>query len=216
MRLLMVTPYAPHRDGIAQYALQSVARLSKEGHEVEVLSPGPSAAHHHLDLAGWRGPFALAKTIRKYDRVIIQFHPDIFYPQAAGAFQRAVITCGLILAFTRARNVEVRIHEIDYSHGRRLGLNALLLRILWRQPDQLVVHSEAEQSAFHQAFGRAESRIQMSDHGADFVVRSSVDRNAARASLGVAQDVFMFLAIGFIQPHKGFDRAIREIGRAHV
>ncbi|HEY6591795.1 MAG TPA: hypothetical protein VI751_12315, partial [Actinomycetota bacterium] len=73
MRILMVSPYPPIRDGIAAYAVQSVAALRREGHEVEVLSPGPSAAHHHLDLHGPRGPLVLARRVRGYDKVIIQF-----------------------------------------------------------------------------------------------------------------------------------------------
>ena len=76
----MVSPYPPARDGIAAYAVQAVARLRAEGHDVEVLSPGPSAAHHHLDLTGARGALALARRARRYDRVIVQFHPDVFFP----------------------------------------------------------------------------------------------------------------------------------------
>ena len=41
MRILMVTPYAPLRDGIAAYAVQQVAALRAEGNDVEVLSNGP-------------------------------------------------------------------------------------------------------------------------------------------------------------------------------
>jgi hypothetical protein len=50
VRILVVTPYPPLRDGIASYAVQLVARLRREGNDVTVLSPGPSAAHLHLDL----------------------------------------------------------------------------------------------------------------------------------------------------------------------
>ena len=76
----MVSPYPPLRDGIAAYAAQAVQALRREGHDVEVLSPGPSAAHHHLDLIGPRGALALAKRVQDYDRVIVQFHPDFFFP----------------------------------------------------------------------------------------------------------------------------------------
>ena len=50
VRILMVSPYPPIRDGIASYTVQEVAALLDAGHEVEVLSPWPSAAHHHLAL----------------------------------------------------------------------------------------------------------------------------------------------------------------------
>lgn len=205
----MVSPYPPVRDGIAAYALQSVGRLRAEGHEVEVLSPHQSAAHHYLDLAGWRGPLALAKRVRRYERVIVQFHPDMFYPIGFGELRRAIITAGLIVAFLLARDLEVRIHEIDYRLGRRPGPDALLQRLLWRIPNRLAVHTEVESGEFAKAFGVPRSKIEVTLHGADFVLRTKVDKKTARASLGVPQDAYVFLSIGFIQPHKGFDRAIK-------
>ena len=33
MRILVIAPYAPVRDGIAAYTLQSVARLRRAGHD---------------------------------------------------------------------------------------------------------------------------------------------------------------------------------------
>src|SRR5579885_2513905 len=80
MRILMVSPYPPYRDGIANFAAQEVKALLEAGNEVDVLSPEPSAARWHLDLRSRRGPLALAKRVRAYDRVIIQYHPDVFYP----------------------------------------------------------------------------------------------------------------------------------------
>jgi hypothetical protein len=45
------------------------------------------------------------------------------------------------------------------------------------------------------------------DHGEDFTRRVADDQAAARASLGLPADGHVFVCIGFIQPHKGFDRA---------
>lgn len=208
----MVSPYAPYRDGIAAFAVQSVLRLNEDGLDVEVLSPSPSAAHHYLDLAGWRGPLALAKRVRRYDEVIIQYHPDVFYPLGARVWERLAITLGLIIAFVLARRIEVRIHEIDYSEGRRPGPDALLKRVLWRVPEAIGVHTETERARLIDSFGVADSRIQIVDHGRDFVRRTNLDKDSARKSLGIPTEVFMFLSIGFIQPHKGFDRAIKAFG----
>ncbi|MCX9076960.1 MAG: glycosyltransferase, partial [Candidatus Methanoperedens sp.] len=57
-------------------------------------------------------------------------------------------------------------------------------------------------------------RIDVVAHHADFSARTDISREEARASLGIPTDRFVFLSIGFIQPHKGFDRAIRAF--AHV
>src|ERR1700716_3084819 len=91
----MITPYPPERDGLAAYAVQSVARLRAEGNDVEVLSPLPSAAHHHLDMRGWRGALALARRMRGYDRVVVQFHTDMFFREPCTPTPRARIAAGV-------------------------------------------------------------------------------------------------------------------------
>lgn len=209
MRVLMVSPYPPVRDGIAAYAVQAVAALRAQGNDVEVLSPGPSAAHHHLDLVGPRGALALARRVRGYDRVVVQFHPDVFYPVPSTSRQRAATSAALTVAFRAAAGVEVRLHEIDYRHGRLLGPEGVAARLLWRSVDRVVVHTERERSDFVKAFGVRPDRVVLAAHGEDFARRTRYDRAGARRSLGLPPDEHIFLTIGFIQPHKGFDRAVR-------
>lgn len=209
MRLLMVTPYPPLRDGIAAYAVQSVARLRAAGHDVEVLSPDPSAAHHHLDLRGRRGPLVLARRVRSYDKVIVQFHPDVFFPAPCAKGRFVAVCAGLEAAFRAAHDVEVRVHEADYASGRGNGVAARAARRMWAAVPRVVVHSDAQRQAFLDAFQVPPDRVAVLDHGADFVRYTTDDRPAARAALGIPDDDFMFLSIGFIQPHKGFDRAVR-------
>lgn len=209
----MVTPYPPARDGIAAYAVQAVARLRNDGHEVEVLSPGPSAAHHHLDLIGPRGPLALAKRVRAYDKVIIQFHPDLFYPQPFADRPWALTSYALASVFRLAKDIDIVVHETDYARGRMDGPLAQAVRFMWSMAPSVVVHTEEERQSFHDAFGTPVDRIRVAEHGAHFLRRTAVDRASARDALGIPADAFMFLAIGFIQPHKGFDRAIRAFAR---
>jgi len=209
MRVLMVSPYPPLRDGIAAYAVQAVAALRAAGEDVEVLSPGPSAAHHHLDLVGPRGALALAKRSRHYDKVVVQFHPDVFYPVPSSSRQRTATSTALTAAFRAAREVEVRVHEIDYRTGRALGPEGLAARTLWRSVTRIVVHTESERADFVRAFGVRPERVVLAPHGEHFARRTRHDRASARRSLGLPAEGHVFLAIGFIQPHKGFDRAVR-------
>jgi glycosyltransferase involved in cell wall biosynthesis len=209
MRILMVTPYPPIPDGIANYAVQEVIALVEAGHDVEVLSPYPSAAHHNLALRSRRGPFALAKRVSRYDRVIIQFHPDIFYPPNVTERDRLVVTGGLVAAFGRARNVEVRLHELNFAWGREKGLFGTLFRRLWKLPAKITVHTEHERSQFVHAVGLSPDRVEVTDHGRHFVRRTALSRAEARDRLELDQSAFMFLCIGFVQPHKGFDRAVQ-------
>jgi glycosyltransferase involved in cell wall biosynthesis len=207
-RVLMVAPYPPHRDGIAAYAVQEARRLLLEGHHLEVLSPGPSAAHHHLDLKGPPGALALAKRVRGYDRLLVQFHPDLFYDVPSSAGGHAATSAALGLAFRLARSTEVRVHEVDYTLGRARAPVGPAAVAMWRGVDRLVLHTQAERNAFLEAFRVDAARVDVADHGGSFVRRTSLDRAGARRRLGIAPDAFVFLSIGFIQPHKGFDRAI--------
>lgn len=207
--ILMVTPYAPWRDGIAAYAVQEVQALRAAGHDVEVLSPEPSAAHHHLDLRSPRGPLALAKRVRAYEYVVVQYHPDVFYPHPITPMQYARVTLGLIACFRLARHLEVRIHEFDDEPARYGHLNAALSRRMWHSADRLIVHTETELARFANAYGRSfRGRLALADHGEHFLRRTSVDRATARRLLGLRPDAHLFVTIGFIQPHKGFDRAV--------
>src|SRR6266545_4279631 len=166
MRILMVSPYPPLRDGIAAYAVQAVAALRSEGHEVEVLSPGPSAAHHHLDLQGPRGALALARRVRGYDKVVIQFHPDIFYPVPSPPLRHARVSLALLVAVRAARSAEVIVHEIDYRIGRRRGADGIAARRLWRRVDRVVLHTEMERRDFIEAFGVRPERTAVVTRGA--------------------------------------------------
>ena len=99
-RILVVSPYPPRRDGIGSYAVQQVRALRRAGHDVEVCSPTPSAAHHHLDLVGPAGARGLRRLARGFDRVIVHFHPDVFYANPSTPTSR--ISTGTALAAAHA------------------------------------------------------------------------------------------------------------------
>lgn len=204
----MITPYPPIRDGIAAYAVQTVRRLRAEGHDVEVMSPFPSAAHHHFILVGPRSATLFIRRVRRYDQVIVQFHPDVFYPYPSSWQQRTIVSAALAAAWRAARHVELRIHEVDYGWGRD-GVHTVFARRMLRAADKIVVHTQAEADDFVSAFGVRRDHIEVVAHGADFERRVDATRASARRALGLPDDELMFLAIGFIQPHKGFDRAVR-------
>ncbi len=204
----MVTPYAPYRDGIAAYAVQQVKALRAEGHDVEVLSPAPSAAHQWLDLRNRRGPAALAKRVSRFDRLVIQYHPDVFFPIGVSRNDHAMSTAGLMVACRLSHESELVVHEFDdepLRYGRR---NRALTARMWRSVDRLVFHTAVERDRFLGVWPVLPERTALVAHGASFVPHTNADRAAARAILGLPPDRFVFVAIGFIQPHKGFDRAV--------
>jgi glycosyltransferase involved in cell wall biosynthesis len=209
VKILVVTPYPPLRDGIASYAVQLVARLRREGNDVTVLSPGPSAAHLHLDLRGPRGAAALAKRVRGYDRLIVQFHPDFFFHHPTTDADRAATALTLATAFRLAKDSEIVVHEVDYRLGRQRSPGALAMRAMWRSADRIYLHTESERHDFIEAFGVSDNAVQLLEHGESFVPKTRHNRSSARRTLGIPEEATVFLSIGFIQPHKGFDRAVR-------
>lgn len=208
-KTLVISPYPPVRDGIANYALQQVARLRGQGEQVEVLSPWPSAAHHHRDLTGPRRVLGLSPLLRGYDRVIVHYHPELFRPRSGLSPDRILLDAALGRVFASTPGLEVLVHEADYTLGIGERLVARAHRAMWRRVPSIVVHTERERADFVKAFRVDPARVQVTLHGAHFARRTTLDRAAARRSLGLPADERLFLSIGFLQQHKGFDRAIR-------
>jgi glycosyltransferase involved in cell wall biosynthesis len=217
VKVLLVAPYPPARDGIASYAAEVAADLRRRGEQVEVVSPEPSAAHHHADYRRLGGMLRLLRLSRKSDRTLVHFYPDLFFrsmrrlrfvlhwPSVAG-----------VLAF--GRGVELVVHEAPYRDLRRApGLRGLVARALWRGlltlPRATYVHTEWERQEMASSLSLPPERIGLLEHGQAFAKHSVLGRTAARRELGIAEDEFCFLCIGFLQHHKGFDRAVRAFAR---
>jgi glycosyltransferase involved in cell wall biosynthesis len=83
------------------------------------------------------------------------------------------------------------------------------MRLLWKSAAAITVHTDEERRRFVDAFGVDAAKVSVVDHGGSFVRRTALDCEGARRRLGIPADETMFLSIGFIQPHKGFDRAVR-------
>lgn len=209
MRILLISRYPPLRDGLANYTAQVAAGLRAEGHHVEVLSPEPSAAAHHEPLHTFGGLWRAARVTRRFDRVIVQFQPETFFPSMA-LDQFLPQWLALYLFFLRSRQLEVVVHETLKMAD---PLRSRLWGALWRRPRTLLVHSEVERQHLVGDLGVPAVRVQLIDHGEHFQRRSSATREDARRRLGIDPDAFEFLCIGFVQPHKGFDRAADALAR---
>jgi glycosyltransferase involved in cell wall biosynthesis len=209
---LMVTPYAPYRDGIANYAVQEVAAARAGGRDMQVLSPLPSAAQHHLRLGSALGMARLIRVARGYSRVTVQLYPELLFGACRGRRERLAIW-GLLRALCSVTRVELRIHEIEYDEpvndprARQLGHAALSAAAA------VTVHTEPEQQRLTEAFGLAPGTVTLVDHGTNFARRTETSREDARASLSVPADACVFLSIGFVQRHKGFDRGVLALDR---
>ncbi len=212
VKTLIVSPYPPARDGLANYAVQLAKSLRAQGNRVSVVSPYPSGAEHNADFSSLSGMLKVVGLSRRADRTLVQFHPLFFLTgRTRASLLRQMLSLALLFRF--GRDVRVYVHEADYEAGRKAGRRYALGRWVWQQADGIVVHTQRERAQIVEAFRLDPSKVEVVEHGAGFVPRAQDGRAAARRSLGVPDDAFVFLCIGFIQPHKGFDRALRGFAR---
>lgn len=211
MKMLLVSPFAPYRDGIAAYAIQELRQLREVGHQVDVCSPVPSAARFHLPLGGPSGISQLAAKAGSYDRVILQFGPELAFGRCRTAAQRVAVWLGLV-AVARRCPLELRLHEIEYGPLEQNVLERRAAGLALAAADRVTVHTEAERSALRRHVGRRPA-IELIEHGRDFTPAIRCSRDEARTALGLPTTGFRFVSIGFLQHHKGFDRAIEAVDR---
>jgi glycosyltransferase involved in cell wall biosynthesis len=209
MRILMLTHFPPMRGGISAYADQVVAGLREQGNEVTVASPEPSHADHVLDLARRGAGVAFARLAQRFDRLIVQFHPELLGPPGSSRLALSVSLVRLAAGLGAARSSELCIHEMSYGTGPTAPLQRALASPIWKLADEITVHTERERTDFARGFWIDRDRIRVVSQARHMVRRTEEDRDTARAALGLPQDQVVLLAIGFLQPHKGFDRAIR-------
>ena len=125
-----------------------------------MLSPEPSAAHHHLELRTFRGLLELAKRVRRYDRVIVQFHPAIFYREPVTSSEQTRVAVGMLAVCAAARDIELRIHEFDYRGVTGESLDARLTRQMWRAGRQHRRPHRVRAQALHRSLRRAAGKGQ--------------------------------------------------------
>jgi glycosyltransferase involved in cell wall biosynthesis len=217
VKTLLVAPYPPARDGIATYAAQAAADLRRRGEQVEVLSPEPSAARHHADLGRLRGLVSLLRLSRRADRTLVHFYPDLFF-RGRRRFSFASHWPWVAGVLALGHNVELVVHEAPYRDlGNARGPRGWMARTLWRglvtAPGETYVHTEWERQQMARSLALDPSRIRLLQHNQAFVRRSRLGRAEARRELGLEEHEFCFLCIGFLQHHKGFDRAVQAFAR---
>jgi glycosyltransferase involved in cell wall biosynthesis len=212
MRVLMLSPYPPMRGGISAYADQAAEALRVEGHEVVVASPERSDADRVLDITKRGAGLRLALLARRFDRLIVQFQPEMLgapgTPRRTWAWSFLRLAAGML----SAPSCEVCVHEVIYPEGRFAPLLRAAGHRIWGLADLLIVHSERERRDFAAAFKISANRIRVVSQGEHLVRRTNATQATARTALDLPAAPVLLLAIGFLQPNKGFDRAILAFG----
>jgi len=216
LRYLMVSTYPPTRCGIGAYAEQSVAKLRSEGHTVDVVSPdGQGDVKFAWDLRGGTRLLRLLRLFPDYDRVVLQYqwafyYRDLFVRQ--NRWDTLKTTLSFMLLFLRKRSLEVVAHEIPFLAGKQ----GWVYKWKWKLAPRLIFHTSTELELFEKRYGMrlSRDRVEIRTHHAVFNRFSNDTRASARHRLGIDPNAVVFLCIGFLQRHKGFDRAIKAFKAA--
>jgi glycosyltransferase involved in cell wall biosynthesis len=210
VRVLVVSSYPPRHCGIGAHARDQVRRLRAEGHEVTVLSPLDGEGDVRTPFFGGRPFWRAARRGGHVDRIVVHFQPALYYRPRA-PISKVLTSVGLLWLVTRRKKTEILVHEADAPV--RWRPDYALLRMAFRQASMLFFHTRAERDALERDY-RIRVRGQLFPHRVE-PVGPMVSREDARARLGLV-DVAepLFLCAGFIQPSKGFDRALGAFGEA--
>ena len=152
--MLFLSPYPPGmRGGIAAYAGQAVARLRGDGHEIAVASPQPSDAESTLDITQPGAGLRLARLARRFERLIVQFQPEMLGDPGTPRSVRAKAFMRLALGLWAAPSAELCVHEVVYGDRPIDRLFREVVRPVFNLADVLTVHTERERQDLSQAFG---------------------------------------------------------------
>ena len=211
MRILVVAPYPPMRDGIGIYARDQVARLRAAGEHVTVLSPPEGDGDLRAPFRGGRALLRAVRHGRRSERIMVHFQPALWYAPRRPFSKVATSLAFVWLAFRRGRRLELVVHEADPPKLWRPDY--ALLRQVFLLAARCTFHSEAEWRSLEREY-RVRVRGRVDQHRIDAAPR--IDRPEARRRLGLAPGGFLFVCPGFVQASKGYDRAVEAFARAAI
>jgi glycosyltransferase involved in cell wall biosynthesis len=221
MKYLMISQFPPIKSGIATYAYQAVAKLRQANNEVDVLSPQGGNAKFIANLVGGFNPLKIIKYSIGYDKIILQYHHILFY-RPKNRLDRIATTISLLLVFLLFRNLEIICHEsrpptppIKKGILRNLGywLDITLMRACFKIAPKIIFHTNKEKTKLEEEFNIKLTRYKIREHHKDFIKYTDISKSQARKRLKIRQKDTVLLCIGFIGPHKGFDRAIKAFNK---
>jgi glycosyltransferase involved in cell wall biosynthesis len=214
-RVLLVASYPPRHCGIGRYARAQAERLRNQGHGVTVISPPDGDGDIRVPFFGGRPFLAASRLGRGFDRIVVHFQPALYYRPRA-PLSKIATSKALLWLCLRRRTTEILVHEAD--------------RPRWWRPDEVVLaaafavapvvlfHTRAEQEALERQY-RVRVRARLIRHVDGVAVRGPTSREDARRRLGIPQDEVVLVSPGFLQAHKGHERAVdafRALGTGHL
>jgi glycosyltransferase involved in cell wall biosynthesis len=210
MKYLMVSTYPPMKCGIGTYAYQMTKKLQASGNIVKVLTPKEGEGDSTSNLRGGFNFLKIARHAMPNNKIIIQYHESFYYADKLKKNCLSVLAthisfyCIFLLFHTKT---EVIVHEFPKPNQNKFDY--FFEKMKWHLCPLLVFHTKKEVENFEEHYFKLSSKQYelRSPHEYYFKFIDMTPKEA-RKELGIANNSIVFLCIGFIQPHKGFDRAI--------
>jgi hypothetical protein len=141
-RLLVAGSYPPIPGPAAAATVAAVRRAWADGYHVEVVSPRPSAAHHHARLAGRRAPMELGRLRRRrhVDDLILCLEPGMPFAEGVAAAAHRAEVALLTRTLTKFRKVTIIVTG-------DLGVKPDTFAPLWRTVQEVVTRSDEDAEA---------------------------------------------------------------------
>lgn len=203
MKILILSPFPPPTDGIANHTRDIVAVLEARGHEVRILSPGRG---ENSPLVTW----GLTVASRPGDRELADWADALFCQFAISALRAG--TTGALALMKRARlagkPVIVAVHEPS-REPHLLGPLSwhLYHQALQRASSALVYSLAAEHALLHASFKPETTPVARTVHGVTSVAPPT-NEEIARVGAKYGVDRNTALQFGFIHPDKGLQHLI--------
>ena len=204
MRVLVAGHYPPSPHPAAAEAVELVVELVGDGHEIEVLSPQPSAAHHAARLTGVLGVLALMRWSRGFDRVVLRIAPGVFLRANANRIQWLKDASALAFAIERGPATTLDIDDL-----RWFPVGGRASQQLWAAAERLVVHSDADAARLQTEGGVPAGKI-------DVRVPERPHRSADDAESDWPSEGGFIAVMEEIRKRAAYDRRLAEAASAPV
>lgn len=199
-RILMVSPFPPARDGIADYTADLVAEMRRRGEQVQVVTAGNAAARVPGVLIGLppRGRFGKSR------RLVRSWAPDVVHVQfAVAAFGTRTLS---LLKWLRSVDdgsfaKAVTMHEVTRDLASLAAVGRAVYRRLARWADVVIVHTEAAARSL-EGLGIEPGKIRRIPHPRLPVPVSTCSAADLRARYRL-RNCRILLAFGFLHVDKG-------------
>ncbi len=206
----MVTPYAPARDGLADYAAILVSELSAEGHDVRVLASRPARDSPPEVLGSVpRTPLGAAEVARRVTAVA----PDVVHVQfCIAAFAMAVPGLIRLLGLLRRSGIRIvlTLHDVSRDVATLGAPGRAVYRAVAGAGDAVVVHTEAARRVLAEITDRSRGDTIVVPHPRPRLPAATVEAAELRARFGLS-DRRVLLAFGFVHVDKGLDDLVRAL-----